>query len=566
MNIKNIIKFLYKVVLQIIIISIFFSTANAKKPNKFEKGKYISNYFSGIILFNNNEFDGSYSFLKKLDGLEQSHDYYTTKYLFSLVNLGKLSEAFYYSKKLEKKGLSNFESDLITGIYHLKNEEFDKAKKYFLKIKENKSEYILNDFIPTSLLNWASFNKLNFEDARQKINSADFNSEKLKNIQNTFLNCYYKNEKTEFFFKKLVSSEKDFSRYNYFYVKYLFDIGKNELGGQVLEESLISFPRNLLLNEFKINLKNKKKIDNFNCQNESHVIAEIFYIASNLLSSQNLYSYSNFYLNLAKFLNKNFYSFDTLLAENFLNLKNYKQAKKIYYKLKNKGDAFSWHAAKQEANIYLLKDEKEKALNLLSIAFNKIQNKTVYDQFDYAEFLKNNKEFEKSIKYYTEILNLINKSHFLFSEVMDSRGVAHERTGEWTKAEKDLLASLEVRPDQAYVINYLAYSWIEQGIKIDQSLKMLEKANKLKSNDPYIIDSIGWALFKLKRYKESKKYLQQAVKLMPADPIVNDHYGDVLWKNGKEIEARYYWRYVLNLESTEKELKKNIKNKLILGI
>ena len=95
---------------------------------------------------------------------------------------------------------------------------------------------------------------------------------------------------------------------------------------------------------------------------------------------------------------------------------------------------------------------------------------------------------------------------------------------------------------------------------------MLKKANKLKSNDPYIIDSLGWALFKLKRYKESKDYLQQAVKLMPADPIVNDHYGDVLWKNGKEIQARYYWNYVLNLEQTDEKLKKNIENKIVKGL
>jgi tetratricopeptide (TPR) repeat protein len=104
------------------------------------------------------------------------------------------------------------------------------------------------------------------------------------------------------------------------------------------------------------------------------------------------------------------------------------------------------------------------------------------------------------------------------------------------------------------------------GVKIEQSLKMLKKANNLKSNDPYILDSLGWALFKLKKYKESKKYLQEAVKLIPADPIVNDHYGDVLWKNGNRIQARYYWNYVLNLQDLEKELKNNITNKLISGL
>ena len=167
---------------------------------------------------------------------------------------------------------------------------------------------------------------------------------------------------------------------------------------------------------------------------------------------------------------------------------------------------------------------------------------------------------------YSEIIEKIDSKHPLYPKATDGRGVAYERTGEWDKAEKDLLSSLKASPDQAYVINYLAYSWIEQGVKIKKSLEMLQKANELRSNDPYIIDSLGWAFFKLKRYNDSKKYLQSAVKLLPADPTVNDHYGDVLWMNGSKIQARYYWKYVLNLEDTEKDLKENIKNKLISGL
>ena len=144
--------------------------------------------------------------------------------------------------------------------------------------------------------------------------------------------------------------------------------------------------------------------------------------------------------------------------------------------------------------------------------------------------------------------------------------MAYERIGEWDKAELDLLASLKVNPDQAYVINYLAYSWIEQGKKIKKSLSMLEKANKLRSNDPYITDSLGWALYKLERYKEAKDYLQLAVRLLPADPIVNDHFGDALWKIGNKIQARYYWEYVLSLEKTEDEQKKSVEDKLIKGL
>ena len=94
---------------------------------------------------------------------------------------------------------------------------------------------------------------------------------------------------------------------------------------------------------------------------------------------------------------------------------------------------------------------------------------------------------------------------------------------------------------------------------MEKSLKMLDKANKLRKNDGYITDSLGWALFKLKRYEEAKKYLQLAVTMMPSDPIVNDHFGDSLWMNNKLIQARYYWNYVLNLKKTDDKLKKIIK-------
>ena len=193
-------------------------------------------------------------------------------------------------------------------------------------------------------------------------------------------------------------------------------------------------------------------------------------------------------------------------------------------------------------------------------------NKDAYETFDFAEFLQNNEKIEESIPYYTEIIESMKKRHPLYAEATDRRGVAYERIGKWDKAEKDFLTSLEANPNQPYVINYLAYSWIEQGVKIQKSLNMLEEANRLKSNDPFIIDSLGWALFKLERYEESQAHLQMAVRLMPADPIVNDHYGDVLWKNGNEIQARYYWNYVLSLEKAKNDLKKSIEKKLIKGL
>ena len=563
----NIFKSIFKPIVPILFVIIFFSTVQAKNLNRFNEGSYISDYFSGILLLNDNHYNDSYKFLMKLDGLEVSHLNYSSKYLYSLVNLGKFNEAFNYSKKLEERKLDNFESDLITGVYYLKNNNHDLAQKYFLKLKNRKSSSVLNIFVSNALLNWVSLKNLDLNIAQNKINAIDSRFENLKDIQNVFLHCFYKSQKTEFFFEELVLNQKiDFSRYNYFYATHLSNIGKIEQAKKIVNSSLKLYPRNLLLNQYKLDLNNGKYENNFNCQNLSNIVAEILYITANALSSQDIYTFSNFYLNLSKYLNNDFYSFNTLLAENFYKTDDFTQAKKIYKEMSKQGEAFFWYSAKQNAKIFIKEDKKEKALKLITNTYAKLSEKNIYQTFDYAKFLKNNEQFEDSIKLYTQIIKKINKDHPLYPKVKDGRGVAYERIGEWHKAEKDLLSSLDSSPDQAYVINYLAYSWIEQGVKIEQSLKMLQKANDLKSNDPYIIDSLGWALFKLKRYEDAKHYLQSAVKLMPSDPIVNDHYGDVLWKNGNKIQARYYWSYVLNLEDTEEDLKDNIKNKLILGL
>ena len=550
-----------------VIIFIFFSTLNAKNLDKYYTSSKISKYLSGSILLSQSKYSDSFKYLKKLDGLEENHSTFASKYLYATVNSGNFNQALNFSKKLEKKKQDSFESDLIIGIYHMKNLKYDLANQYFLKAKNRKSKSILDTYVANSLNFWSQLDNYNLNEAYLIFNQLDNRLMNLKKIQNVFLNCFYGNEKVERLFSDLTSDTNvDFSRYNYFFAKYLENNNKKKDSEKIIAKSLKLYPKNLLLNQFKLDLENSKYHFDFNCKNKNHIIAEIIYITSNALSSQDFYQLSNFYLNLAKYLNSNFQIFDTLMAENFYNINDYKKAKEIYLRLTKFGETFKWYSNKQISRILVLEEKKEESLKLLSRAYNDLKLKGVYEIFDYAQFLKNNEEFEKSVKYYTDILNIIDTNHPIFAEVKDGRGVAYERIGDWEKAEKDLLASLEKNPNQAYVINYLAYSWIEKGVKIEKSLEMLEKANKLRSNDPFIIDSLGWALFKLKRYKESKDYLQLAVKLMPTDPIVNDHYGDVLWKNGNEIQARYYWNYVLNLKKTELQLKQKIETKLITGL
>ena len=128
-------KFKLKIIGSALIVIIFLFTTQAKSLDKFKKADHFSNYFSGILLLNENQYQKSSNFLKRLDGLETSHLDYSKKYLYSLVNSGNLKKAFSYSKKLEKQKIDSYESHLITGIFYLKNSDIDLAKNILKKLK-----------------------------------------------------------------------------------------------------------------------------------------------------------------------------------------------------------------------------------------------------------------------------------------------------------------------------------------------------------------------------------------------------------------------------------------------
>jgi len=558
----------------IIYLLLFLNTQNlagAKDIDIFLNKNDITNYFSGIVAINDNRYQDSYYYLKNLNNLEQSHYTYSQYFQYSLITLKKFREAKNYSKKLEDYKIDNFESNLISVVYYLKNNDHEKSSYYIDRLTDKSQPGTIQNLVSSSLGSWINIkNRSSLEAGLNLLENIPRNFENLKKIQQAFVHCYFDSEKTGNIFRELTSNPSiDLSRYIFFYVNYL--LNKNNTNKKeaknILQASLKQYPKNLILNQLNIDIKEGRKIGNqFNCADPSQVIAEMLYVVANALAAQKNYVASNFYLNLVTYLNPNFQSYLTLYAENFYNIEDFEKAKELYMEIQKQGSVYSWHANKQIAFILIKQGNKKKAIKYLKYKYKKIKSPTIYETFDFADFLKNNENYKESIRYYSELLNLIDKNHNLYAQSLDGRGVAYERTDQWDKAEVDLLSSLQASPNDAYIINYLAYSWIEKGKNVEKALNMLRKANNLKPNDGYIIDSLGWALFKLKRFKEAKNYLELAVQHMASDPVVNDHYADTLWMNKKGLQARYYWSYVLKLKKTEDKLKEEIQKKLLFGL
>ena len=128
------------------------------------------------------------------------------------------------------------------------------------------------------------------------------------------------------------------------------------------------------------------------------------------------------------------------------------------------------------------------------------------------------------------------------------RGIAFERTRRWSRAERDFLKALEFVPDQAYVLNYLGYSWVDRGERYERAEEMIARAVELRPRDGYIVDSLGWVYFRTGRYRKAVEQLERAAALEPLDPVVNEHLGDAYWKVGRRLEAGFQWRRALDFD------------------
>jgi len=551
--------------IKIILFILLFQTSLYSKNNSFDNfnSKNFSNYFSGIVAFENRYNSDSLKFFESSKILLGKHDLFLERYITTLVLENKISKATNIVKNnLREANTDFFDAYLLLIIDSLKKNNFDQVELYL----EKASILSKNDRFNLAIVE--TLKQYNYVFKEKKIIKDKKNFGTLSLIAETFQRCYLGDLKTENYFQNLINkNDGDYSRYIFFYLSYLIQNKKFE-EAKLVSNNINYINSTLLLSQGKSWIE-KENFEKFNqvflCQDHNHILAEFLFLISNLYSSQDNFERSNFYLYLSNSLNLKFtYNF-SLVFENYYLNEDYEKAKKILKNFKKEDNFYYWNRKKKEAQIILIQKSKKDSLNYIVSEFNKIQKPNNKMILDLANFYKRSKEYETAIKYYSIVIDSLNENSSIKSDVLYRRGGSYERSGDYFNADKDLIESLNINPDNAYVLNYLAYSWLERDYKIEEAMDMLKSAYAAESEDPYIIDSIGWAYYLIDDFNEAEKYLKRAVEMMPDDPIVNDHYGDILWKLNQKIQARYFWRNVLEMEDVEDEIIENINNKLIEG-
>ena len=555
-----------KLIKLIVILGTVYQTPGYSKSASFNdfNSRDLSNYFSGIIAFENKNNSDALKFFNASRILLKKHDTYLSRYIYSLVLENKVAQAINVVKNGGNEDNKDFfDAYMLLIIDGLKKNNLTEAEKYLNLSFKFQNQNRFNLIILETLREYL----YTFKNKQTPSDKKNFGN--ISIINQAFQRCYLKKDSTRSSFLNLMNNpDGDYSRYIFFYINYLIE--NNQLDeAKAVTNQLKYINSTLLLAQSKSWVENKKfnefsKI--FSCNNHNDIIGEFLFLISNLYSSQDEIKKSNFYLNLSDYLNPKFILNSTLVAENFYLNQEYKKAKKVLKNFDKKHEFYYWFRVKKEAQIIIKKQGYEEGIDFISSKFSKINEPNVKMVFDIANFYKNSKNYEKAIEYYTKIISSLKDNSEIKSDLLYRRGSSYERLGKYEKADEDLISSLKINPDDAYVLNYLAYSWLERDFKIDEAMQMLEKAYALKSNDPYITDSIGWAYYLIENYVEAEKYIKKAVELMPEDPTVNDHYGDILWKLKRNIQARYFWNYVLGLDDTDEDVRKKINIKIIEGL
>jgi tetratricopeptide (TPR) repeat protein len=328
------------------------------------------------------------------------------------------------------------------------------------------------------------------------------------------------------------------------------------------EEFLLNIPGNALVERSIARARLGEEKPGRLIKSASEGVAEAIYGVAGLLASDRSINLPVLYLQISLWANPDFHEARLLMGELFWQSEQYERSARIMAAVPL-DHPFAPEASVQIALSLERMGRPEDAEKLLkrAIANHPADPAAV---IALGDILRSNEKYERAVSAYDKAFELMgeeNVSWFLYY----SRGASLEQAGFWSEAEKDLQAALKLAPDQPIILNHLGYSWVDRGLHLKEGLDLVRKAVDLSPGNGYIVDSLGWAHFRLGDYETAIRYLERALELEPEDPTLQDHLGDAYWMTGRKREARFQWQHALDRNPSESEARK-VRTKLVDGL
>lgn len=297
--------------------------------------------------------------------------------------------------------------------------------------------------------------------------------------------------------------------------------------------------------------------------NAQEGIGEVAFMIAGLLRGETPDAYTLLYARVAEYLDPNNTNSILTSAELLERLGRYELADAAFARVSPNDPAFPL-AELGRVDVLLRAERVEAAIEVAQgLARSHPDLPNVHSKL--GDVLRRNDRYAEAVPAYDAALDLYGQDDPSRWLVYFTRAISHHQLDQWPAAEADFRAALDLNPDQAQVLNYLGYSLVERGEKLDEALEMIETAVAAEPENGAIVDSLGWVYFQLGRFEDAVDPMEKAAALEATDPIINDHLGDVYWAVGREIEANFQWNRALSFDPDE-ELAARIRLKLELGL
>ena len=518
-------------------------------------------YLAGRHALSTKDFDAASTYLSRAieDDLENPE---LLNGLISVqVSLGDIGAAKISSDNLDLLGVQTQLSNMVKIAIQLRNRDFDNAKQQI------ENEQGINPLLDKIVTGWAFADEGNFENAETIFDEIGKGSSlaQFSQMQKASMLAAY--GRYESALNTIENLEKNSNRISIdaraLKVQLLLKLDNKEEATEYFSKI---FGDGVNSDAANLRMQVEDHPNAYSIEESLSLeagIAYAFYAIADILKDDADPNTALLYVRLAQYLNENSQKAILLAADLLEQMGQYDLAVEEYAKI---SPSSSYFLSSELGRVGALRDggKTEAALEVLYYLSREFSDIGIVHN-SLGDFLRREERYSEAKIAYDRAVDIYRENNNVSWVVLYARGITHERLQEWDKAESDFRNALTINPDQANVLNYLGYSLIDRGEKLDEAMTMIEKAVSLQPESGYIVDSLAWGLFKLGQYETAIPHMEKAAELMPVDPIVTDHLGDLYWAVGRQLEAKFQWRRALSFDPELKDATR-IREKLRIGL
>jgi tetratricopeptide (TPR) repeat protein len=505
-------------------------------------------FLASRIALEDNDDEAAVQFLGRAASLDPDNGPLIQDYFVALVANGQIEAAADIVRKAESMGARKNLAGYVLAAEEMRKRSWNKAATALKDVAGVDLDRTLREIT----LAWVNAGERNFEEAQVRINDLTGPEwiQAMKNYHQGLIAILAGEDETAVkHLQAVVDNRAVVAVLTETYVRALEAMIRLNVKSGKLDQAKesLEYGRSLLPNHSPFN-RLAKQIEDGEVPSNLIVTpqqgaAELFFNVASAIERDGIGEIAKSYLQIANHMAPKSDVIQVGLAELYLRQGFYERSNTFYNKIGEASPFYRIGRLEVASNLARLEQKNEAIDELRILIENNPQDLSGY--MTLGALFNREKRYQEAADIYDAAVDIIGEPQRFHWNLFFRRGIAYERLKQWDKAEPNFEKSLELSANQAEVLNYLGYSWIDQGINLDKGMDMIRKAVELRPRSGFIVDSLGWAHYRLGKYEDAVRELERAVQLMPQDPTINDHLGDAYWKVGRKLEATFQWKIAL---------------------